>query len=199
MRSSWRLRERGFKFASAGRWFRKTVGARNVCVSRMPRSLDVFLLHAGGFRRDRNLFFGFGDFELRPGGINEIRPAPGKRSGGEAAKGFFQKAVHFTVQGEKRARSYVAEKLREVILAPGPRNEITHVHGLFSKDLSGRTGREPLPRTAFPAKIATGFGPYDIGPAGSGEWPRSRAANSALPLTTARRYSRLRSWLPVQA
>src|ERR1700730_10417144 len=107
MRSSWRLRERGFRFASAGRWFRKTVGARNVCVSRMPRSLDVFLLHTGDFRRDRNLFFGFGDFELRPGGINEIRPAPGKRSGGEAAKGFFQKAVHFTVQGEKRARSYV--------------------------------------------------------------------------------------------
>src|ERR1700730_12013385 len=166
MRSSWRLRERGFKFASAGRWFRKTVGARNVCVSRMSRSLDVFLLHAGDFRRDRNLFFGFGDFELRPGGINEIRPAPGKRSGGEAAKGFFQKAVHFTVQGEKRARSYVAEKFRE-ILAPGPRNEITHVHGLFSswpilQRLSGRTLRETLPRFAFPAKIATGFGPYDI-------------------------------------
>src|SRR3984893_13854616 len=165
----------------------------------VQEELDVFFLHAGDFRRDRNLLFGFGDFELRPGGVHELRPAPGKRSRGEAAKGFFQKAVHFTVQGEKRARSFVAEILREEILAPGPRNEITHVHGLFSKDLSGRTVREPLPRTAFPAKIATGFGPYDIGPAGSGEWPRSRAANSALPLTTARRYSRLRSWLPVQA
>ena len=91
--------------------------------------------------------------------LNEIRPAPGKRSGGEAAKGFFQKAVHFTVQGEKRARSFVAEKLREVILAPGPRNEITHVHGLFSKDLSGRTVRETLLQSAVRAKIAAGFGP----------------------------------------
>src|SRR5580704_2714416 len=133
----------------------------------VQEKLDVFFLHAGDFRRDRNLLFGFGDFELRPGGVHEIHPAPGKRSRGEAAKGFFQKAVHFTVQGEKRARSFVAEKLREVILAPGPRNEITHVHGLFSKDLSGRTGRETLPRTAFPAKIATGLGPYAIGPAGS--------------------------------
>jgi len=50
----------------------------------------------------------------------------------------------------KRARSFVAEILREEILAPRPRNEITHVHGLFSKDLSGRTVRENLPRSAFP-------------------------------------------------
>jgi hypothetical protein len=28
--------------------------------------------------------------------------------------------------------------------------------------LSGRTGRETLLRSAFPAKIAAGFGPYDI-------------------------------------
>jgi hypothetical protein len=45
------------------------------------------------------------------------------------------------VQGEKRARSFVAEILREEILAPGPRNEITHIHGLLSKDLSERTAR----------------------------------------------------------
>jgi hypothetical protein len=104
----------------------------------------------------------FGDLKLRPGGVHELRPAPGKRSGGEAAKGFVEKAVHFTVQCQKRARSFVAEKLGEEILTPGPKNEITHVHGLFSKDLSGRTVRETLPRSAFPAKIAAGFGPYDI-------------------------------------
>jgi len=28
--------------------------------------------------------------------------------------------------------------------------------------LSGRTARETLPRTAVPAKIAAGFGPYDM-------------------------------------
>ena len=50
-----------------------------------------------------------------------------------------------------------------MILAPGPRNEIPHVHGLFSKDLSGRTGRETLLQSAFPAKIAAGSGPYDMG------------------------------------
>src|ERR1700730_13047425 len=143
--------------------------AANDQIAVVQENLDVFFLHAGDFRRDRNLFFGFGDLELRPGGVHETRPAPGKRSRGEAAKGFFQKAVHFTVQCEKRARSFVAEKLREEILAPGPmiltpgpRNEITHVHGLFSKGLSGHTVRETLPRSAFPAKIAAGFRPYDI-------------------------------------
>src|SRR3984893_11470051 len=55
----------------------------------VQEKLDVFFLHAGDFRRDRNLLFGFGDFELRPGGVHEIHPAPGKRSRGEAAKGFF--------------------------------------------------------------------------------------------------------------
>src|SRR3984893_9428361 len=59
----------------------------------VQENLDVFFLHAGNFRRDRNLLFAFGDFELRPGGIHEIHPAPGKRSRGEAAKGIFKKAV----------------------------------------------------------------------------------------------------------